>query len=173
MAVQSVASLTPDICWNIIICGDIEEPFLLSFPYKSTVTQLKQEVEKKTNIPVSEQTLYCQEIPLPEGKLLIECQGMDNGMALCLVRKPFIINVYRPDSKVNVYVEIPKSELNSWTISILRKYICSKVGFQEDYDHILAVDGTIIKTDMSELKLNECSAISDGCTMTVTFLKRY
>ena len=172
MAVQSVASLTPDIYWNIIICDDIKEPFLLSFPYKSTVTQLKQEVEKKTNIPVSEQTLYCQEIPLPEGKLLVECQGMDNGVALCLVRKPFIINVYRPDSKVNVRVKIRKSELNSWTISILRKYISRKVGFQEDYDHILAVDGTIIKTDMSELKLKECSAIIDGCTMTVTFLKK-
>ena len=129
-------------------------------------------MEKKTNIPVSEQTLYCQEIPLPEGKLLVECQGMDNGVALCLVRKPFIIKVYRPDSKVNVRVEIPKSELNSWTISILCKYISNKVGFQEYYDHILANDGTIIKTDISELKLNEYFVITNRYTMTVTFFKK-
>ena len=172
MAVELAALPTPESCWNIIVSGDIEDPVVLFIPYKSTVTQLKEEVEKKTNIPVREQTLYCQEIPLPEGKLLVECQGIDNGVALCLVRKPFIINVYRPDGKVNVRVEIPKNELDIWTVSILRNYISSRIGFQEDYDHIFVVDGTMIKMDVSELKLNECSAISDGCTMTVTFLKK-
>ena len=172
MAIESAALPTPDNCWNIIVCGDIEEPVVLFIPCKSTVTQLKEEMEKKTSIPVREQTLYCQEIPLPEGKLLVECQGIDNGVALCLVRKPFIINVYRPDGKVNVRVEIPRNELDSWTVSELRKYISSRVGFQEGYDHILAVDETIIKKDISKLKLSECSAITDGCTMTVTFLKK-
>ena len=93
-------------------------------------------------------------------------------MALCLVRKPFIINVYRPDGKVNVRVEIPRNELDNWTVSALRKYISSRVGFQEGYDHILVVDGTVIKKDISKLKLSECSAITDGCTMTVTLLKK-
>ena len=172
MADEFAALPTPDSCWNIIVCGDFEDPVVLFIPYKSTVTQLKEEVEKKTNIPVSEQTLYCQEIPLPEAKLLVECHGIDNGVALCLVRKPFIINVYRPDGKVNVRVEIPRNELDIWTVSILRNYISSRVGFQEDYDHIYVVDGTMIKMDVSELKLNVCSAITDGCTMTVTFLKK-
>ena len=89
-----------------------------------------------------------------------------------LVRKPFIINVYRPDSKVNVHLEIPRNELDSWTFSILHKYISSRVGFQEDYDHIFVVDGTTVKMNRPELKLNECSAITDGCTMAVTFLKK-
>ena len=129
-------------------------------------------MEKKTNIPVSEQTLYCQEIPPLEGKLLRECQGMDNGVALCLVRRPFVINVYRPDGKVNVRLEIPRNELDSWTISILYKYISRRVGFQEDYDHIFIVNRTTIKMDIPEIKLNECSAITDGCIMTVTVFKK-
>ena len=73
MAIESAALPTPDSCWNIIVCGDIEDPVVLFIPCKSIVTHLKEEVEKKTSIPVNEQTLYCQEIPLPESKLLVEC----------------------------------------------------------------------------------------------------
>ena len=89
MPVEFASSSSQDICWNIIVRGDLEDPVTLSISYMSTVTQLKEEVEKKTNIPVSEQTLYCQEIPLQEAKQLVECQGMHNGVALCLVKKAF------------------------------------------------------------------------------------
>ena len=72
--------------WSVVSCG--------------SMSQLKKEVEKKTRIPANEQTLYCQETPLLDEMLLDECQGIDDGVALCLLRKPFIINIYRPDIKV-------------------------------------------------------------------------
>ena len=83
-------------CWSVIICGDLPEPFVVFVPdpHKFTVSQLKEEIEKKIVIPANEETVYCQETPLSDGMLLDECQGIDNGVALCLLRKEFVINIY-------------------------------------------------------------------------------
>ena len=63
--------------------------------------------------------------------LLDECQGIDDGVALCLLRKPFIINIYRPDIKVTVPVSIPKYELDVWTIWTLHEYIFSRMEMEK------------------------------------------
>ena len=169
MAVKSGNSKS----WSVVICGDLPAPVgvFVSDPHKLTVSQLKEEVEKKTNIPANEQTLYCQETSLSDEVLLGECQGLDDGVALCLLRKPFIINIYRPDIKVTVPVSIPKNELDEWTISTLHEYIFSRMGLENNCDHILVVGGTIMKRD-SLVSVTQCSFITDGCTMALTSLKK-
>ena len=159
--------------WSVVICGDLPAPFgvFVPDPHKLTVSQLKKEVEKKTRIPANEQTLYCQETLLSDEMLLDECQGVDDGVALCLLRKLFIINIYRPDIKVTVPVSIPKNELDEWTISTLHEYIFSRMGLENNCDHILVVGGTIMKRD-SLVSVTQCSFITDGCTMALTSLKK-
>ena len=169
MAVKSGNSKS----WSVVICGDLPAPvgIFVPDPHKFTVSQLKEEVEKKTKIPANEQTLYFQETSLSDEILLDECQGIDDGVALCLLRKPFIINIYRPDIKVTVPVSIPKNELDDWTISTLHEYIFSTMGLENNCDHILVIAGTIVKKD-SPVRLTECSFITDGCTMALTILKK-
>lgn len=169
MAVKSENSKS----WSVVICGDLPEPIgvFVPDPHKFTVSQLKEEIEKNTEIPANEQTLYCQETPLSDGMLLDECQGIDDGVALCLLRKAFVINVYRPDCKVTAPVSIPKNELDVWTISTLHEYIFSRMGLEKNCDHVLVIGGTILKRD-SLVKLTKCSFITDGCTMALTILKK-
>ena len=66
-------------CWSIVICGDLPEPFVVFVPdpHRFTVSQLKEEIEKKIVIPANEETVYCQETPLSDGMILDECQGID------------------------------------------------------------------------------------------------
>ena len=169
MAVRSENSKS----WSVVICGDLPEPIgiFVPDPHKFTVSQLKEEIEDYTDIPANEQTLFCQETPLSDKMILDECQGIDNGVALCLLRKAFVINVYRPDIKVTATVSIPKNELDIWTISTLHEYIFNRMGLEKSCDYVLVISGTILKRD-SQVRLTKCSFITDGYTMALTILKK-
>ena len=158
--------------WVLIICGDLSEPItvIIPDPHQWTVTQLKIEVEKKTHIPVSEQTIYCGETPLLDiTKPLTKCEGLTNGIALCLARSNFVITAQRTDYGMTVRVSIPRSELDLWTVKMVRKYICLKFGFRMESKHYLISGPNIIEND--ERKINDCPEITDGCTLMFTPLK--
>ena len=70
---------------------------------------------------------------------------------------------------VTVPVSIPMNELDVWTISTLHEYIFSRMGLENNCDHILVVGGTIMKRD-SLVRLTECSFITDGCKMALTIV---
>ena len=158
--------------WLLIICGDLPEPItvIIPDPHQWTVTQLKTEVEKKTQIPVSQQTIYCGETPLLDiTKPLAKYEGLRNGTALCLARSNFTITAQRTDYGTTVEVSIPRSELDSWTVKMVRKYICLKFGFRMESKHYLISGPNIIEND--ERKINDCPEIIDGCTLMFTPLK--
>ena len=158
--------------WVLIICGDLPEPItvIIPDPYQWTVTQLKTEVEKKTQIPVSQQTIYCGETPLLDIiKPLAKCEGLTNGIALCLARSNFVITAQRTDYRTTVEISIPRSELDSWTVKMVRKYICLKFGFRVESKNYLISGPNIIEND--ERKITDCPEITDNCTLLFTPLK--
>lgn len=144
MASLSFTTVTP---WALIICGDLREPIILTIPdpLTWTVTQLKNEVEKK-KIPVSEQTLYCGETPLLDNTVpLAKYKVMKNGKALCLARSSYIIKAEHQYHGGIVEVAIPRTEFNLWTSHILHEYICFKFGFPENCKHFYLVANVIIE----------------------------
>ena len=158
--------------WVLIICGDLPEPItvIIPDPHQWTVTQLKTEVEKKTQIPVSQQTIYCGETPLLDiTKPLAKYEGLRNGIALCLARSNFTITAQRTDYGTTVEISIPRSELDSWTVKMVREFICLKFGFRMESKHYLISGPNIIQND--ERKITDCPEITDGCTLVFTPLK--
>ena len=158
--------------WVLIICGDLPEPVtvIIPDPHQWTVTRLKTEVEKKTQIPVNEQTIYFGETPLLDIMTpLAKYEGLRNGIALCLARSNFVITAQRTDYGTTVEVSIPRSELESWTVKMLRKYICLKFGFRIESKHYLISGPNIIENDRR--KITDCPEITDGCTLLFTPLK--
>ena len=158
--------------WVLIICGDLPEPItvIIPDPHQWTVTQLKTEVEKKTQIPVSEQTIYCGKTPLLDIMTpLAKYEGLRNGIALCLARSNFVITAQRTDYGTTVEVSIPRSELDLWTVKMVREFICLKFGFRMESKHYLISGPNIIVND--ERKVTNCPEITDGCTLMFTPLK--
>ena len=100
---------------------------------------------------------------------LAKCEGLTNGIALCLARSNFVITAQRTDYGTTVEVSIPISELDSWTVKMVRKYICLKFGFRMESKHHLISGPNIIEND--ERKINDCLEITDGCTLMFTPLK--
>ena len=169
MAFLSFTTVTP---WALIICGDLREPIILTIPdpHTWTATQLKNEVEKKTKIPVNEQTLYCGETPLLDNTLpLAKYKAMKNGKALCLARSSYVIKAEHQYHGGIVEVAIPRSEFNLWTSHILHEYICFKFGFPENCKHYLFSGTTVIEDN--EQKITQCPVITEGCTLLFIPLK--
>ena len=83
--------------WTLLIktpCGCYVKEHVLIFvpdPEEWTVANIKEEVEKKIGIPGRDQVIYCNEKVLPEQLPLVDCEGMRNGAALLVGRKPFIV----------------------------------------------------------------------------------
>ena len=131
--------------WSIIVCdGDAKSVVMIS--KRHTVLQLKELIEKKMKIPISKQkALFCQEKRLPDDRRLSDCEGMRNGSAVLVARKPFTIHVYRNDVDITKIVEAPPTEVQSWSIDNLHDYILTKVGVPTYVPHILAVGEVIIE----------------------------
>ena len=150
--------------WTVIVCGDFDKPLaiLVPDPVKWTISDLKKEVSKKINVPEGKQILYCLEKVVPEGIPLPKCEGMENGVALCLALKPVIISAHCADLHATVQVEIPQNEFGDWTVSDLRNIVCAKFNLEPLPDHILALEGDILE---DEMKVNEY--IKGDCTVII------
>ena len=153
--------------WNIIVCGDFDEPFaiLVPDPAEWSISDLKRRVKKEINIPEDEQTFYFKEVKLEDRKTLTNC-GIKNGVALSLAVKPVIVSVYHADIGTAVQVEVPKAELSSWTVKHLREIVCFKFGLEISPDCILALDGKILQDYMY---INE--RVKNDCIITFTPVK--
>ena len=154
--------------WTIIVCGDLDKPLaiLVPDPVEWTISDLKKEVSKKINVLEDKQTLYCQEKVVPEGIPLQKCEGMENGVALCLALKPVIISAHCADLEATVQVEIPQNEFGDWTVSDLRNIVCAKFSLEPLPGHILAFEGDILEDKM---KVNEY--IKGDCTVIIAPMK--
>ena len=164
-------SAAVDINWNIIVCdGNVTS--IVVIPSQHTVLQLKELIEKKVNIPVSEQkAIYFQEKPLPDDRCLSDCEGMRNGSAVLVARKPFTIHVYRNDVDITKTVEAPPTEVQSWSVGNLHDYILTKVGVPTYVPHILALGEVIIEWN-DHLHTVSQKPITSGCHMTLTILQQ-
>ena len=164
-------SAAVDINWNIVVC-DGNATSIVVIPSQHTVLQLKELIEKKVNIPVNEQkAIYFQEKPLPDDRRLSDCEGMRNGSAVLVARKPFTIHVYRNDVDITKTVEAPPTEVQSWSVGNLHDYILTKVGVPTYVPHILAVGEVIIEgNDHSHAVFQK--PITNGCHMTLTILQQ-
>ena len=133
--------------WNFIICSDIQPtPVVIRCPdpNKWTARDLRSEASKKLGYPEEDLTLYYDETVLPEGKPLIECQGLKNGVALLATIKPFTVKVFCPHIDATLLVDIPRRELGySWTVATLRTVVCFKLGIDpaSSENDILALEG--------------------------------
>ena len=169
---NSAAMATQSTPWLLVICGDLPETITVTIPdpCQWTVVQLKDEVEKKTNIPVCEQTLYCGETILNgDSKTLVKYKELRNGIALCLARSNFIIKAERPDYGTTVEVVIPKNDFDSWTTKMLHESICFKFGVPDECKQYLLNGTTVIECD--ENKIGDHEEITNGCTLIFTPLK--
>ena len=155
--------------WTVIVCGDFDKPLaiLVPDPVKWCVSDLKKEVSKKNNVPEDKQILYCQQKVVQEGIPLQKCEGMENGVALCLALKPVIISAHCADLHTTVQVEIPQNEFGDWTVSDLRNIVCAKFNLEPQPDHILALEGDILE---DEMKVNKY--IKNDCTVIIAPMKR-
>ena len=157
--------------WTIIVCSRDAEPVIITIPSQHTVLQLKEQIEKEMSIPVSEQkALYYQEKPLLDDRCLSDCEGMRNGSAVMVARKPFIIHVYRNDIDVTKTVEAPAFDVQSWSIGNLHDYILTKVGVPTYVPHILAFKNFKIESS-NESKVSENYLVYSGCHMTLTLIQ--
>ena len=164
-------SAAVDINWNIVVC-DGNATSIVVIPSQHTVLQLKELIEKKVNIPVSEQkAIYFQEKPLPDDRRLSDCEGMRNGSAVMVARKPFTIHVYRNDVDITKTVEAPPIEVQSWSVGNLHDYILTKVGVPTYVLHILAVGEDIIEGNDHSHTVSQ-KPITSGCHMTLTILQQ-
>ena len=164
-------SAAVDINWNIVVC-DGNATSIVVIPSQHTVLQLKELIEKKVNIPVSEQkAIYFQEKPLPDDRCLSDCEGMRNGSAVMVAKKPFTIHVYRNDVDITKTVEAPLIEVQSWSVGNLHDYILTKVGVPTYVPHILAVGEDIIDGNDHSHTVSQKLIVS-GCHMTLTILQQ-
>ena len=157
--------------WNLVVCGDFPDGpigIFLPNPHRSTVADIRKEVEKKTGLPETEQTIYFNGSPIPEDKPLDECEGMRNGAALCLVTKPVRLKVQRSDCDSIMKLEMPRVEFSTWDIQKLRKLILFKLGLPEDCVHVLLAKGEVLTDSKNILAYRQ---IKDGCLIIITFLE--
>ena len=160
--------------WSLVVCGDTGDlpdgpiGIFLPIPHQWTVADIRKEVEKKTDLPEREQTIYFDGSSIPEGTPLDECKGMKNGAAVCLVTKPVRLKVQRSDCDLIMELEIPRVEFSTWDIQKLRKLILFKLGLPEDCVHVLLAEGDVL-TDSKNILAYE--QIKDGCIIIITFLE--
>ena len=166
----------------LVICGDVQNPVTINITGICTLEELKQNVQDKTGILVSEQTLYYEKTPLSSDE---DVSVVKNGMALCLKRSDVIITAWRTDDNAQVTIPIPRSELEKWTVKMVRECICHKFGFPlvSECKHYLISGTTILEDDDHDtkvvdkdnitkyLKQDEDGAYQDG-TMIFTPLKQ-
>ena len=157
--------------WTILACVCCKEKKVAIFvpnPQRWTVANIKEEVEKKIGIPARDQVIYCNEKVLPEQLPLVDCEGMRNGAALLVGRKPFIVNVYRTDADITIPIEMPR--IDQVTTTQFCEYICRKFGIhapygQDEFSVVLAVKDQIMKTSESPVLDEYC--ISNGCSIVL------
>ena len=157
--------------WNLVVCGDFPDApigIFLPNPHKWILADIRKEVEKKTGLPETEQTIYCNGSPIPEGTPLDECKGMRNGSALCLFANPLRLRVQRSDCDSIMILEIPRVELFPWDIQSLRKFILFKLGLHRDSTIVLTAEGEVLKDNKS---VSDYKQIQDGCLITVTVVE--
>ena len=160
--------------WNVIVCGDLEDPVCICIPdpNKWTVTDLKKELSKQISIPETDLVLYCDHSKVPEEKPLKECNGMKNAVALLLAIKPIMITVYCSVIDCTLEIVIPRYEYAEYTVSTLRSMICFQLGFSttDRKNDVLAVKGEILKT--LDLKISSLSDITDT-VVTYTLMDEF
>ena len=157
--------------WNLVVCGDFPDGpigIFLPNPHRSTVADIRNEVEKKTGLHWSEQTIYFNGSPIPEGKPLGKCEGMRNGAAVSLVANPLQLRVQRSDCDSIMILEIPRVELSPWDIQQLRKFILFKLGLHRNSTIVLTAEGEVLKDKKS---VSDYKQIQDGCLITVTVVE--
>ena len=161
--------------WVLVICGDLPEPIIVTVidPNQWTVKQVKTEVEKKTKIPLSEQTIYYGKTPLLDDTTpLTNLKGIKNGDILCLTTSNIVIKVEHQDSGSIIELSIPRSEFDLWTTHMLHECICFKFGFPIESKHYIFSGATLIENDIfGREKIRSISGITNGCTMMFTPLK--
>ena len=154
---------------TLVACAK-KKPVVIFVPdtQQWTVANIKEEVEKKIGIPARDQVIYCNEKVLPEQLPLVDCEGMRNGAALLVGRKPFIVNVYRTDADITIPIEI--SHIDSLRITELREMIFAKVGIPSSCPSVILAVGDHIIEDSTALVLNS-KHIQNGCVIVLTYLK--
>ena len=161
--------------WVLVVCGDLPEPVIVTVldPNQWTVKQVKTELEKKTKVPVSEQTIYYGKTPLLDDITpLANLKGIKNGDVLCLTTSNIVIKVEHQDSGSIIELSIPRSEFDSWTTRMLHEYICFKFGFPINSKHYIFSGATLIEYNILHgKKISTISGITNGCTLMFTPLK--
>ena len=130
--------------WNIVVCGDLTpEPFivLVSNPKKWKVAHIKKQIEDEAKVPACDLDPYLNHQVLPDDRTVYECDGMENGVAICAVMKPFVITVYRAGAGVSAEIKIPRNEFPQWTVNNLIEIACFKFLLNPKSSHVLASQG--------------------------------
>ena len=126
--------------WNIIVCGDFDNPLAILVPHPAefTVSDLKKKVSEITNIPENEHKFYFEEEKLEDRKTLTRC-GIKNEVALSVVVKPVKISIRHANLGIAVQVKVPKAEFSRWTVKHLHDIVCFNFGLEISPDYILAL----------------------------------
>ena len=160
--------------WTIVVCSmEKLAAIFVPDPQQWMVANIKEELEKKVAVPANEQIIYCNEKVLPEQLPLVDCEGMRNGVALLMCRKPFIINVYCSDTDIAVPVEVPVN--NSLTMAELRSLIITRVGTRDCYLSgdpftVVTIKDLVIE-DSNEL-VSQYRSFQNGCSVVLTKVER-
>ena len=155
--------------WNVVVCGDLSpEPFivLVSDPRKWKVARIKKQIENEAKVPACDLNLYLNDRILPDDRTVYECDGMENGVAICAAMKPFVITVYRAGAGVSVEIKIPRNEFFQWTVINLIEIACFKFLLNPESSHILASQGIKL-----ERNAKVCTYVSNNGVITLTPLK--
>lgn len=155
--------------WSIFVCSKEKNPIAISVPHPRewTVTDVKQEIEKRLAIPLDDQVIYWKEKVL-HSLPLADCEGMRNGATLFVGTKPpkpFVINLYRNDADVTLPLEITITD--SLTMAQLHSIVLAKVGIPSYCRVLLAIGDYIINNrDL----VSRYRPICSGCLIVLTFL---
>ena len=157
--------------WELVICGAVKEHFLVSIedPHNCTVEELKEKIEAKTNISHRDQILYFGRTVLEElTKKLCEYEGIKDGMPIYLMQSSIVIEVTRPEDGRTEEIYIPRNELKSWTIKMVRESVCRKFEMDVKCNHNLINGEKVIKREDDKMKVTECPEMREGCILIFT-----
>lgn len=173
--------------WVLVVCGDIPESDTIVIDIEDskacTVNDLKRKIQDKTQIPVSEQTLYCGENKLHNDAEKLQDTGLESGAAVCVKRSNIEITTKRTDYNGEVKLFIPRGQLKSWTVKKVRECICHKFGFPVEVKHYLTIGATVLEDETEDenhqkiqRKITEYLQADDNgayinCTLKFTPLK--
>ena len=165
--------------WVLFVCGDIPESDTIVIDIQDskacTVNELKSKIQDKTQIPVSEQTLYCRENELENNDTNLhqyQDKGLESGAAVCVKRPNIEITAKRTDYNGEVKLFIPRGQIESWTVKKVRECICHKFGFPVEVKHYLTIGATVLKDEDHEKKTKKITEyLQADCTLKFTPFK--